>query len=252
MQFLGPTWRAGIELGRVPPPGAPTTSDGEGYATDGDGDGVANIWGAADAIAAAARMLAANGAAADQRSALLAYNHSAAYADEVLAIAAHYRTLAAQTRVPAAADPVGWALQWLGTAYVYGGNHGANPLDPASLPQLMSGRDGRGGYFDCSSLTSWAFAKATGVWIGDTAEQQWQEAQATPGVLTGSDAPPPGGFERDDLVWTRPDHSHVGLVATPDLLLNAPRTGRDVSLDPLAGRIVYAWARYPATGEAAP
>ena len=98
MQFLGPTWRAGVELGRVPPPGAPTTSDGEGYATDGDGDGVANIWGAADAIAAAARMLAANGAAADERDALLAYNHSAAYADEVLTIAAHYRTLAAHER----------------------------------------------------------------------------------------------------------------------------------------------------------
>ena len=116
----------------------------------------------------------------------------------------------------------------------------------------MYGLDGRSGYFDCSSLTSWAFAKTSGVWIGGTAEQQWQQAQGTPGVLTGRDAPPPGGFERDDLVWTQADHSHVGLVATPDLLLNAPRTGRDVSLDPLAGRVVYAWARYPATGEAAP
>ena len=73
-------------------------------------------------------------AATDERNALLAYNHSGAYAEEVLAIAARYRTLAAQTSVPVATDPVGWALQWLGTAYVYGGNHGANPLDPASLP----------------------------------------------------------------------------------------------------------------------
>ncbi len=95
MQFLAPTWRRGAPLGSVPAPGAPTTSTSEGYASDGDGDGIADVWGAADAITAAARMLAANDAARDERGAALAYNHSTGYADRVLAIAAGYRALAA-------------------------------------------------------------------------------------------------------------------------------------------------------------
>ncbi len=51
-----------------------TTS--EGYATDGDGDGFADVWNPADAIAGAARLLRANGAPADYRRALYAYNHA--------------------------------------------------------------------------------------------------------------------------------------------------------------------------------
>src|ERR687887_2157399 len=40
MQFLGPTWRAGTPPMTVPAVGSPTSSTGEGYATDGDGDGI--------------------------------------------------------------------------------------------------------------------------------------------------------------------------------------------------------------------
>src|SRR5215213_1785720 len=42
MQFLGPTWRAGTSLRAVPGVGPPTDTIGEGYATDGDGDGMAD------------------------------------------------------------------------------------------------------------------------------------------------------------------------------------------------------------------
>src|ERR671935_1941901 len=70
MQFLGPTWRAGTPLGAVPPIGPPTGTTGDGYATDGDGDGIADVWNPADAIAAAARLLHANGAPADYRRAV--------------------------------------------------------------------------------------------------------------------------------------------------------------------------------------
>jgi len=56
MQFLGSTWRAGTPPMTVPQPG-PTARDGAGYATDGDGDGIANVWDPADAIAGAARLL---------------------------------------------------------------------------------------------------------------------------------------------------------------------------------------------------
>src|ERR671935_858372 len=41
MQFLGPTWRAGTPLGAVPAIGPPTGATAAGYATDGDGDGIA-------------------------------------------------------------------------------------------------------------------------------------------------------------------------------------------------------------------
>src|SRR5438046_2475904 len=90
MQFLGTTWRAGTPPMTVPAVGPPTTSTAQGYATDGDGDGVANVWDPADAIAAAARLLATNGAPADYRQALFAYNPDDAYVEAVLAQANEY------------------------------------------------------------------------------------------------------------------------------------------------------------------
>src|SRR4051794_31857338 len=91
MQFLGPTWRTGTPLGAVPEIGPPAGKTGKGYATDGDGDGSADVWNPADAIAAAARLLQASGAPADYRRAVFAYNHSDEYVDRVLAKAEEYR-----------------------------------------------------------------------------------------------------------------------------------------------------------------
>src|SRR5436305_8803075 len=65
MQFLGSTWRAGTPPMTVPAVGQPTTWTAQGYATDGDGDGLANVWNPADAVAATARLLGAHGAPAD-------------------------------------------------------------------------------------------------------------------------------------------------------------------------------------------
>src|SRR5262245_21768976 len=91
MQFIGPTWRAGTSLMTDEAIGPPTTSTSDGYAADGDGDSVANVWDPADAIAGAARLLLANGAPADYRRALYAYNPSDAYVEAVLAQANEYR-----------------------------------------------------------------------------------------------------------------------------------------------------------------
>src|SRR5215217_5470321 len=55
MQFLGSTWRDGTPPMAVPAAGPPTTSTADGYAADGDGDGVADVWNPFDAIAGAAR-----------------------------------------------------------------------------------------------------------------------------------------------------------------------------------------------------
>ena len=71
MQFIASTWRV--------------------YGTDGDGDGRAIRWDAADAIYSAARYLRASGAPGDYPRAIYAYNHAGWYVKEVEAVAATYR-----------------------------------------------------------------------------------------------------------------------------------------------------------------
>lgn len=91
MQFMPATWSndgsPSIPVGAL---GESTT----GYATDGDGDGVADVWNRADAVAASARMLARNGAASGTgdgiRAAVFAYNHDWGYVDLVLSRARAY------------------------------------------------------------------------------------------------------------------------------------------------------------------
>jgi murein DD-endopeptidase MepM/ murein hydrolase activator NlpD len=67
MQFMPSTW--------------------ERWGVDADGDGVANPWNPDDAIAAAARYLAASGGATDISRAVFSYNHAQWYVDEVLQLA---------------------------------------------------------------------------------------------------------------------------------------------------------------------
>jgi murein DD-endopeptidase MepM/ murein hydrolase activator NlpD len=67
MQFMPSTW--------------------ERWGVDADGDGLANPWSAEDAIAAAARYLAASGGATDISRAVFSYNHAQWYVDEVLQLA---------------------------------------------------------------------------------------------------------------------------------------------------------------------
>jgi hypothetical protein len=65
------------------------------FGTDGDGDGQADPFNAADAILSAARYLKHLGAPADWRRALRGYNHSDAYVDQVLAAARSHGALRA-------------------------------------------------------------------------------------------------------------------------------------------------------------
>jgi hypothetical protein len=64
------------------------------FKVDGDGDGRLDIYDADDAIATAARYLAASGAPADWRRAVYSYNHAGWYVDEVFAHATAYRRAA--------------------------------------------------------------------------------------------------------------------------------------------------------------
>ncbi len=99
MQFLGSTWRRGTPRMSVPPAGPPTRTTIDGYAADGDGDGVADVWNPADAIAGAARLLRANGAPADYSRAVFAYNRADWYVRQVFELAASYRAAAATISV---------------------------------------------------------------------------------------------------------------------------------------------------------
>jgi murein DD-endopeptidase MepM/ murein hydrolase activator NlpD len=67
MQFMPSTW--------------------ERWGVDASGDGVADPWNPDDAIAAAARYLAASGGATDISGAVFSYNHAQWYVDEVLQLA---------------------------------------------------------------------------------------------------------------------------------------------------------------------
>ena len=84
MQFLPTTWIKGAAQYSTNVVVRPTLAQGQGYATDGDGDGLADINNVHDAIHAAARYLRASGAPNDFPRALLAYNHDGSYVKKVL------------------------------------------------------------------------------------------------------------------------------------------------------------------------
>ncbi|MEZ5098686.1 MAG: NlpC/P60 family protein [Thermoleophilia bacterium] len=228
MQFLASTWARGHALGETAIRVPPTQDVSAGYATDGDGDGIADVWNPADAIHAAARYLEANGAPGDYRRALFAYNHATWYVDAVLERAGTYRG-ALGTPAGSAGAAVAWAARYLGTPYVWGGNHGYS-VDQmrASEPTLELAGDGRYGYFDCSSLVAWAYASTAGIAVGDTTYEQWAYGRTNPGAERGTTVPP-DGLRAGDLVFFH-GLTHVGLFVGDDTFVHASHTGDDVKL----------------------
>jgi len=180
------------------------------YAIDGDHDGKFSVYDPADAIFTAAAMLCANGAAsgtpAGIRQAVFAYNHSGAYVTDVLAWAARYTAPAASS---AAAAAIAFALRQVGKPYQWG----------------AAGPDA----YDCSGLVFAAYA-AAGIRIARTTFGWRQDgpqvplSQIQPGDLlfsAGSDGTPanPG---------------HVVMYLGGGQVIQAPRTGEDVQVDPLS------------------
>jgi hypothetical protein len=95
MQFLAATWAR--------------------YGVDGNGDGIADRWDAADAIYSAADYLRASGAPSDYRRALLAYNHAGWYVGEVERWAARYRAGSGSPPLPLAPSEEGGASSLAGS-----------------------------------------------------------------------------------------------------------------------------------------
>lgn len=107
MQFIGSTWRGSAGQHDPDVAGPPVCLDDDnrgddqvcepttGYATDGNGDGVADPWDWPDATYSSARMLVANGVVENPRQAIFVYNHSDEYVDDVLVAADAYRSATA-------------------------------------------------------------------------------------------------------------------------------------------------------------
>lgn len=162
-----------------------------------------------DAVYAAARDLCANGGqnGADLAAAVYAYNHASWYVTEVLDLAHSYgqtqaQTVAAGTAGGIAAD---WALAQVGTPYVWGG-------------------ETPGVGFDCSGLVQAAY-KVAGITLPRVAQDQYD---------AGPQLPPGTPFEAGDLVFFGggpSDVTHVGLVISPGVMVDAPHTGADVRED---------------------
>jgi peptidoglycan DL-endopeptidase CwlO len=227
-QFLPTTWRAGLAPHQLISPGPPTTADAEGFATDGDGDGVADPWDPADAIASTARLLAANGAAkGDVMGAVFAYNHDATYVDEVLALATIYQSTGSSAAQGATgggdgqpsgvATVLSVARAQLGKPYQWGG------AGPAS--------------FDCSGLVMVAYG-AAGVSFPHNAAAQYAETQA--------EQVPLASVQPGDLVFfgTSPATiHHVGIVIGDGDMLDAPDTGAVVRIESYNWPDLYAATR---------
>ena len=110
------------------------------------------------------------------------------------------------------AQAVAVAMQYLGTPYVWGG--------------------GAPGGFDCSGLTSYAYAQV-GVGLSHFTGSQWNE-----GVHVPADQLLPG-----DLVFFHSDLHHMGMYIGGGQMIHAPQTGDVVKISPLMS--AYAGAVRP-------
>ncbi|GII93142.1 C40 family peptidase [Sinosporangium siamense] len=206
MQFLISTWGGKSKI-KIP-------STFNGYASDGDGDGWADVYNPADAILGAAKMLKRNGAPENVRRALFVYNRAWWYVDQVLEIAKRYAK-DGQIKTPPEADEscddplvaaapndvvrkiLDYALAQRGKPYIWGG----------------TGPDG----YDCSGIIYMAYRQA-GLSIPRTTFVQWPF-----GIRVEAGAEQPG-----DLVFfdagpgTGPNNpGHVGMVVSPGKMIEA-------------------------------
>jgi cell wall-associated NlpC family hydrolase len=206
MQFLISTWGGKARV--------PMSSQFNGYASDGDGDGVGDVYNPADAILGAAKMLKRNGAPENVRQALFVYNRAWWYVDQVEAIARTYAKSGDVEVPPQAAEEcdeplveaapndvvakiLEYALAQRGKPYLWGG----------------TGPDA----FDCSGVIYAAYKEA-GLLIPRTTFGQWPFGVK---VLDGQEQPGDLVFFNAGPGTSANNPGHVGLVVSKGQMLEA-------------------------------
>ena len=205
----------------------PASEKVTGVATDGDGDGIANVYDPADAIAGAAKYLIEHGVQTDPQGAVFAYNHSDSYVQLVMDFAGAYAS-GGFTVSAVSADNVPGCLPGLSeVADQQGFGQVPNSTVAAAIsfaeaqlgkPYLFGGTGPDA--FDCSGLVMMAY-RAAGVDIPRTSEDQWlwgpqvPASEVEPGDLVF--------FAGGDGTVTAP--GHVGLVVGHDEMIEAYATG---------------------------
>lgn len=244
MQFMPGTWRS--------------------YGVDGDGDGRADIRNDADSVFSAANYLVASGAKKGPQgvvAALMAYNHSTAYGNDVLFYAWSYAGAGGLTVGGADpggcngappmldgaatgqwADVINFALSLVGKyPYSWGGG-GLNG------PTRGTGRGRNVVGFDCSSFTRFIVYQKTGVVLPRDSRSQAKYFQDR-GLITRTNDW--RDLEAGDIVFYSRGSSlgsiyHVATVTKKGWIVEEPGFGRYVQHNPLTKRMpgdIWGYAR---------
>ncbi|MER6030675.1 bifunctional lytic transglycosylase/C40 family peptidase [Streptomyces sp. NPDC001851] len=218
----------------------------ESVGKDGNGDHVADPHNADDAALGAAIYLCGNGRALTKRSqlkaAILQYNHSDEYLSNVLGWIDQYTAAANGPELKNVSGKVRTvidaALSQRGVPYSWGGGTANGPsYGICCSPSGKSGASIKG--FDCSGLTTYAYAKA-GISLPRTAAVQAGYGRRIPASL-GTGALKPGDLvfyayapERDSTIY------HVGIYTGGGQMINAARPGTVVRMDSVNAMSGYA------------
>ncbi|GHG00347.1 hypothetical protein GCM10018777_08690 [Streptomyces albogriseolus] len=209
----------------------------EGVGKDANSDGTADPHNADDAALGAAIYLCGDGRKLVQRSQLKAaifqYNRSSEYVASVLGWIDQYTAAAKSPDLKDVSGTVRTvldaALSQRGVPYSWGGGNAGGPsYGICCSPSGKSGTAIRG--FDCSGLTTYAYAKA-GIRLPRTAAAQAGVGRRIP-ASSGTSALKPGDLVfyayapgLDSTIY------HVGIYLGAGQMVNAPRPGAVVRVD---------------------
>lgn len=217
------------------------------YGRDANGDRRVDPHNADDAALAAAVYLCGKGRDLSKvghlRKALYAYNRSTVYVDDVMSWIDQYDAVTPTdggmgSATGGARTVVKAALSQVGVPYSWGGGNSDGP----SRGTCCSPGGQNGGAvvgFDCSGLTSFAFARA-GVRLPRTAAAQAGVGRRIP-AAAGFSALRPGDLVfYGDLPTKNSTIHHVGIYLGNGKMINAPRPGKAVRIDPVSSMPDYA------------
>ncbi|MEU8893695.1 bifunctional lytic transglycosylase/C40 family peptidase [Streptomyces sp. NPDC048442] len=223
----------------------PATWNGSGR--DGNGDGQRNPHNGDDAALGAAVYLCGKGrnlGERDQlRKALYQYNNSQTYVNDVLGWIDTYTSAASSSTASGSATGrakkvIDAALAMRDTPYSWGGGNAKGPsTGTCCSPSGKSGVTIRG--FDCSGLTTYAFAQAR-ITLPRSAAAQAGRGKRIP-ASAGTQALRPGDLVFYGYIPTQDSTiHHVGIYLGGGRMVNAARPGTVVRIDALSSMPDYA------------